>query len=89
MSLFTQKFHRIISYFSFWMRSTNQHGVHSPFVYSMVTQCFYKKNTPESRNQIRKFIHTLLEDKHRITVKNLRETQPYYLLKKRTYQGHY
>ena len=72
MSLFTQKFHRIISYFSFWMRSTNQHGVHSPFVYSMVTQCFYKKNTPESRNQIRKFIHTLLEDKHRITVKNLR-----------------
>ncbi len=29
------------SYISFLIASTNQHGVHSPFVYDLVTNCFY------------------------------------------------
>lgn len=33
----------LLSYLKFLLKSTNQHGVHSPFVYSLVTQCFYKK----------------------------------------------
>lgn len=33
----------IVSYLKFLLKSTNQHGVHSPFVYSLVTQCFYKR----------------------------------------------
>ncbi len=38
----------IISYFKFLAQSTNQHGVHSPFVYNLVTKCFYdKKKYPE------------------------------------------
>lgn len=32
---------RIKSYLKFFWKSTNQHGVHSPFVYSLVTKCFY------------------------------------------------
>ncbi len=28
---------------SFILSSTNQHGVHSPFVYALVTKCLYKK----------------------------------------------
>ena len=28
-------------YLLFLWKSTNQHGVHSPFVYRLVTQCFY------------------------------------------------
>jgi predicted O-methyltransferase YrrM len=33
----------IISYFKFLIHSTNQHGVHSPFVYNFITKCLYKK----------------------------------------------
>jgi len=34
---------RIIEYIKFLSKSSNQHGVHSPFVYNIVTHCFYKK----------------------------------------------
>ena len=30
-------------YFVFLWRSTNQHGIHSPFVFALVTKCFYAK----------------------------------------------
>ena len=35
--------HKFFSYIFFLFRSTNQHGVHSPFVYSFVTKCLYNK----------------------------------------------
>ena len=38
-------FYRVISYLRFLLRATNQHGVHSPFVYKYITQCLYKKTT--------------------------------------------
>ena len=34
---------RFISYIKFILTSTNQHGVHSPFVYDYITKCLYKK----------------------------------------------
>ena len=34
---------KLISYLSFLLKSTNQHGVHSPFIYNYVTKCLYTK----------------------------------------------
>ncbi len=34
----------IISYLKFLWNSKNEHGVHSPFVFLLVTKCFYNKS---------------------------------------------
>ena len=34
---------RFISFIKFFISATNQHGVHSPFVYDYVTKCLYKR----------------------------------------------
>lgn len=34
---------KIKSYLFFLIKSTNQHGVHSPFIYNLASKCFYKK----------------------------------------------
>ena len=36
-------FYRVIAYLKFFFTSTNQHGVHSPFIYNFVTKCLYKR----------------------------------------------
>ena len=35
--------YRLVSYIKFLFSSTDQHGVHSPFVYDYVTKCLYQK----------------------------------------------
>lgn len=35
--------YQIFQYLKHLIKSKNQHGVHSPFVYSLVTKCFYQK----------------------------------------------
>ncbi len=37
--------YQFLSYLSFYFRATNEHGVHSPFVYDYVTKCVYKKSS--------------------------------------------
>jgi len=35
--------HQVLAYIKFLFSSTNQHGVHSPFVYNFVTKCLYDR----------------------------------------------
>ncbi|UII75230.1 hypothetical protein LV716_13305 [Flagellimonas sp. HMM57] len=50
---------RIVSYIKFLLNSTNQHGVHSPFVFNYVTKCLYaskKLSNKKSQNVLLKSI---------------------------------
>ena len=58
-------------YLKFLGRSTNQHGVHSPFVYNLVTQCFYDKSSYPEYKTLKAYRTALLKNKARITVTDL------------------
>ncbi len=53
-------FQKIKSYFTFLLKSTNQHGVHSPFVYNLLTKCFYTDTAPELKNAFLNYKNELL-----------------------------
>ncbi|WP_127845959.1 class I SAM-dependent methyltransferase [Psychroflexus aestuariivivens] len=40
------------SYLKFLLSSKNQHGIHSPFVYKLITECFYDKTQYEAYKDI-------------------------------------
>lgn len=61
---------RIKLFFSFLVKSTNQHGVHSPFVYNLVTKCFYAKTNAKDISLFKKIKCSLLQNKTVINVKD-------------------
>ncbi len=60
--------YRFISYIKFLFSATNQHGVHSPFIYNFVTKCLYKK----SKIRGPKYIKVLLKSLAYFKVENIR-----------------
>ncbi|WP_405292254.1 O-methyltransferase [Algibacter sp. Ld11] len=63
--------YQIIQYFKFLLKSTNEHGVHSPFVYDLITKCFYnKKNYPDYKTII-DYKAALIKNKTLIQVTDL------------------
>ncbi len=60
--------YQIIQYIKFLFKSTNQHGVHSPFVYNLVTKCFYDKTKYTEYHNIKDFIKRLKRVNHKINV---------------------
>ncbi|NNE13569.1 MAG: class I SAM-dependent methyltransferase [Saprospiraceae bacterium] len=59
------------SYLKFWWRSKNQHGVHSPFVFKLVTECFYDKTKFENYKELKQYRLALLSNKNSIDVTDL------------------
>ncbi|TRX25062.1 class I SAM-dependent methyltransferase [Flavobacterium franklandianum] len=68
---------QIKSYLQFLWRSKNEHAVHSPFVFSLLTKCFYDKKTkpdPSGSEQakqyaiLKEYRNSLLENKNTIEV---------------------
>ncbi|MBI6115737.1 class I SAM-dependent methyltransferase [Salegentibacter sp. F63223] len=55
------------SYIKFLLKSQNQHGLHSPFVYDLVTKCFYDRKKYEA--------YTLLNDYRKNLLKNNKTIQ--------------
>jgi predicted O-methyltransferase YrrM len=64
----TNMLYQIKSYFKFLLRSTNQHGVHSPFVFDLVTKWFYNKKNHASYAKLKNYRSQLLHNNETIEV---------------------
>jgi len=58
----TKIVYQTIQYIKFLFKATNQHGVHSPFVYNLVTKCFYDKRIYSDYKTISNYKKTLLKN---------------------------
>lgn len=60
--------HQIKSYLTFLWNSKNEHGVHSPFVFSLVTKCFYEKKKYPEYSILKNYRNALLQNHTTIEV---------------------
>jgi predicted O-methyltransferase YrrM len=56
------------SYLNFLWNSKNEHGVHSPFVFNLVTKCFYDKKQYPEYSILKNYRNSLLQNKNTIEV---------------------
>jgi len=59
---------QIKSYLYFLLNSKNEHGVHSPFVFDLVTKCFYDKHNYPEYSILKDYRKSLLQNKNTIEV---------------------
>ncbi len=56
------------AYLKFLLKSQNQHGLHSPFVYALVTECFYDKSLYPTYKTLKSYRKALLNNDKIISV---------------------
>ncbi len=59
---------QIISYLKFLWKSKNEHAVHSPFVFDLVTKCFYDKTNYPEYSILKSYRKSLLANKNFVEV---------------------
>ncbi|MDH7913015.1 class I SAM-dependent methyltransferase [Winogradskyella sp. SYSU M77433] len=65
--------YQLISYIKFLFTATNQHGVHSPFVYEFVTKCLYDKKKYEAYSKLKYYRNILKTSKVELDITDLGE----------------
>ncbi|MDT0644401.1 class I SAM-dependent methyltransferase [Zunongwangia sp. F363] len=60
--------HLLKSYINFLRKSQNQHGLHSPFVYELVTKCFYDKKNYPAYTLLEEYRKSLFQNNKKIEV---------------------
>lgn len=61
---------QIISYIKFLLKSTNHHGVHSPFIYNFITKCLYDKTKYSEYQQLKNYKKQLLQSDKTLQIKD-------------------
>jgi hypothetical protein len=64
------------SYFKFLWASTNSHGVHSPFIFKLVTRCFYTKELSLGRYEYKDLNAGMSYSKAKLIYRLLRYFKP-------------
>jgi predicted O-methyltransferase YrrM len=59
---------QIKSYLKFLWYSKNEHAVHSPFVFTLITKCFYDRKPKPEYQILKEYRKTLLENRNTIEV---------------------
>ncbi|HKO77802.1 MAG TPA: class I SAM-dependent methyltransferase [Flavobacterium sp.] len=59
---------QIKSYLQFLWKSKNEHAVHSPFVFSLLTKCFYDKKFKSEYTVLENYRNQLLQNKNIINI---------------------
>lgn len=59
---------QIKTYLKFLWHSKNEHAVHSPFVFNLITKCFYDKKTKSEYAILQEYRNSLLKNKNSIEV---------------------
>lgn len=72
------------SYLKFLWQSTNQHGVHSPFVFDFVTKGLYKKHDSNTIKKIKLIRKTLLKNNKKIEIEDFGAGSKIFKTNKRT-----
>lgn len=65
--------YQLLQYIKFMFTAKNQHSVHSPFVYDLITKCFYDKTNYKEYQQLKTYRKTLLDSKSNIDITDLGE----------------
>ncbi len=60
--------HTVTAYLRYLLRSTNHHGVHSPFVFDLVTKCFYDRTKYAQYALLNDYRKALLDNREFIEV---------------------
>lgn len=60
--------YQALSYIKFLFNSDNQHGVHSPFVYDLVTKCFYDRTKYSEYKPLSAYRFDLLQNSKKILI---------------------
>lgn len=64
-------FYNLRSYLQYISRSSNEHGIHSPFVYDLVTNCFYDRQNYEAYTLMERYRQMAIDDDELIQVTDL------------------
>ena len=62
--------YQVFEYIKFIFNSNNQHGIHSPFVYDLVTKCLYDKKKYDSYSTLKLYRNQLYNNDTTILIKD-------------------